>query len=395
MDGSTQQKGKSKFFLIYGSQFFFMYAVYGLTGTTLMIHLTDVLGLGYSTASSIISVGMLICIFFLPIVGIFADKTKKHTLIFKLIVSMGLIVTFLYTFDMGVLFIFIVGVLFQIFRSTLISLDDSIVSVEAAKYGYSYSNIRVIGSSGYIIGGLVGGVIYDITGSTVSCFYAGMVSFLISLVIAILFYPKKLDVSNEKRNFSVKHDLPVVLKNPYYIFIVLAVCLSYGVSDSSVQFAQSHLLTLDIPEKQLGLVYLCTSIFEIVLLPIMSIIIYRLGIIKCLRIALAACTIRMIMSGYTDSYTVFLLFLTLHGVTLAFGLPVIIFFINKFIDKEVNSSAILIYGALFTGTKSLNVFITGLLLDKGIDMSSIFIVTGIIVGLVFFASLFVKEPAEN
>ncbi len=395
MDTTTNRtKQTIKFFSIYGLQFLFMYAAYGIIGTTLMIHLTDGVGFGYTKAASIVSLGMLICIFVLPMVGILSDKTRRHKYVFISMLVITLIITYLYTLEVNLFFVFLMGVLYQVFRGTLMPLDDSIVSVEGVDQGYSYSHIRLIGSLGYILGGAVGGQIYAMTETTVSCYYASFIAMLISLLIVIFFYPKEISAKEEKKPLSIKKDLPKVLRNPHYIFIVLAVCLSFGISDSATQFNQTYLTDLGLPKGQFGLINLCMAGLELILLPFMFIFIRKLGIINCLRVALLACIARMLISGLTDSPYIFLGALTLHGITLAFGLPVVIHYINKYIGKEINATAILFYSATYTGMKALNTFVIGALQDKGVQMTEIFLGTAAIVSVLLFVSIFVKEPAE-
>lgn len=337
------------------------------------------LGFTGSQIGLISLVGLLFAMLAAPLFGILCDKTKsdKGVIVFLMLAS----ATSMFVWSKQVAF---VPVLFAstfllIFRSDIGSISDSMAVKFCNQEEFDFGFVRSIGSLGYLMGAFVVAntlSAFGFQGPYVMCF----IVFMILGAILICFFPstKEEEASlNKKEDFSLLKDGKELLFNKDFIFIIIVMVFSTMALDCSVSYAGNHLVsTMNQPDSLIGIFSCAMVLPEVFMVMRIGKVIKKIGLKKLYIFACITQIVRMLVYAFSGNIYLFLIASALHGIMIGAGCVGNVEFMHQHIPSKMLSTAMSIYGAIYTIGTALFSQLFGIIYQYG-SSNMIFLVTAL------------------
>ena len=232
-----------------------------------ILFMASVKGFSDGEISIILGILPLISIFTFFVWGAIIDKYKKLVFFNKLVYSMNIVTLFLlYRVDDFKLF-FIINLIRTIMMQPSGVANDEYLLNLSNKYGVRFGRIRVFGTIGYGIAGIV---------STISLAYIGinksiLMSSIFLIITLILFFGlPEIAIAEEQGQSEDKSYLNIIniLKNRDFRLFIYTYGVLTGVIAASVNYGTPILMIkLGAPDAFIGLIPIFMIVFEVILLP--------------------------------------------------------------------------------------------------------------------------------
>lgn len=229
----------------------------------------------------------------------------------------------------------ILTLLIALFGSCHYGLMDSLITIFASREKVNYSSIRLFGSSAYIIGTIIGGMIINIFSFNL-CFLISCILFIISGVFYYLLKPILYD-KEETKNIEFRK----VFKNKEFIIFLLLYIVLMGTTNASDNFFSVYLKSRGINETKYGFIYAYYVIIEVVLLLIFTKNANKINNNILLIIASLALSTRVFINGLYASIILVVVSAGLRGVTYAILLHVSFQQVYHIVGEDLATSGIM------------------------------------------------------
>lgn len=336
------------------------------------------IGFSGSQIGMISLIGLLCAMLCAPLFGILCDKTKsdKGVIIFLMIASATSM--FFWSTQSTFIGVLFASTLLLIFRSDIGSLSDSMAVKFCNKDGYDFGFVRSIGSLGYLVGSFVVAnflVSKGYQGPFVYCY----ILFMILGAILISFVPKQNSEEKvEKNEFSLLKDGKELLKNKDFQFIIVIMIFSIMTIDCAVAYAGNHLVsTLGQADSLIGIFSCAMVLPEVFMVMYIGRFIKRFGLKKLYIVACLSQIIRLLVYAMSGNIFLFLFASTLHGIMIGAGGVGNVEFMHQRIPSKMLSTAMSIYGAIYTIGTALFSQVFGIIYQYG-SSNMIFLVAALL-----------------
>ncbi|XMB85999.1 MFS transporter [Mycoplasmatota bacterium WC44] len=353
-------------------QYFIYYLGMGVYFPFIGLYFENNLGFTGSQIGTILGMGPIIMMISLPLFGMISDKSKKPKMIIFVLTVVASILAILIRFNFSFASVLLIILLFEFFKGPLMHLNDSLTMKIIKRYKFNYSGIRTYGSIGFIVGSLVIGYLIKDIGLD-SMFLFVSLSIILSGLI-VLSFPV---VEVEKDQVSMKRELPKLITNRNFIFIILIACLTFVTSDIENAYNGIFISKLGGSMKQVGYATIFTVFFELVLMRYNKKLLDKFGLKKVLFMAVLAVSIRYIVSFLSVNIWMFYIAISMHGVAVALVLPTALFYISGIVPKRLNATAIAFYGSISALIRAIISFGTGYIYQQS-NLQSAYLAVGIL-----------------
>lgn len=281
-----------------------------------------------------------------PIFGVIAEKkfTTKGVMIFNgfVILLASIALYFAESFEV----VFILVLIYGLFRAPLAGFSDMYVSSYTEKYELNYGSFRRYLSLGY-------GIALFFTLPTI--YFFDLNGFLIATafltIIFICLVYKSEDVTREQNNdaeadnVNYTEQMKQLLKNKQFILIVAFACLFFGIESLRYSY-QGILLNKHISSNLLiALSSFIMVLPEILFLPLYPRLKVRFRFGGLMLIPIAASTFILLIFAFVQNGYVLAFSTALNGIMALVYYPTIIFGIRKVVPSNVMVTAMLILGS--------------------------------------------------
>lgn len=307
-----------------------------------ILFMASVKGFSDGEISIILGVLPLISIFTFFVWGAIIDKYKKLVFFNKLVYSMNIATLFLlYKIDNFKLF-FIINLIRTIMLQPSGVANDEYLLNLSNKYGVRFGKIRVFGTIGYGIAGIV---------STISLAYLGInKSILISSIfltttLILFFRLPEITGSEEKVVSKDKSYLNIIniLKNKDFRLFIYTYGILTGVIAASVNYGTPILMIkLDAPDAFIGLIPIFMIAFEVILLPVIEKLNFYDNVNYVFKLVGILLIIRWVIFGFANSYIIIMVLALMHGLINGLLLPMQNKLIWTLVPKDKHSTAFII-----------------------------------------------------
>lgn len=230
----------------------------------------------------------------------------------------------------------IITLIMAIFGTCHYGLMDSLLTIISANKKVNYSSIRLFGSSAYIIGTSIGGIIINIF-SFNYCFILSCILFIISGILYHLLKP-----INHESKVVEKVKIKDLFKNKEFVLFLLLYTFLMGTTNAGDYFFSVYLNTRGITSSEYGMIYSYYVIVEVVLLFIFTKKADKINNNKLLILASFLLGCRMLINGMYASLPVVIVSSGLRGVTYAILLHVSFQTVLKIVKEQYATTGIML-----------------------------------------------------
>ncbi|MFT3935665.1 MAG: nucleoside permease [Chitinophagaceae bacterium] len=377
---------------------YFIWGAWYVTMSTYMSEHLHSSGLQIGAAYSALAIATMISPFF---VGLVADRFFAAQKIMGVLHLLGAVLLFMATRieDNGVFYWVIL--LYSLLYMPTIALSNSVAFSQMSDPGKQFPWIRVFGTIGWIVAGVIIGS-YQLEKTSSTFLIAAGASAALGLISFILpNTPPKASASDGSASKALGADAFVLFKDkPYFIFFIAAILICIPLS-FYYGFANNFLNELNVANAatKMTLGQFSEGLF-ILAIPFLF---YRIGVKKMLLLGMVAWILRYIFFAYGDNGSnLWMLYagIILHGVCYDFFFVTGYMYTEKKAGQKIKNAA----QGLFTfATYGLGMFIgtlfSGYIADKykienGHAWQSIWLVPAMIAAavLIYFVIFFKEKP---
>ncbi|MCX7909562.1 MAG: MFS transporter [Ignavibacteria bacterium] len=324
-------------------------------------------------------------IIFVPIWGNLGDRYGKKLMIIRAILGLALAM-FLMGFARNVLELFLLRV-FQGATSGFIAanLGFTVANTPPEKKGFSVGFLQSSQSAGAIAGPLLGGFVSDLIGFR-EVFFVVAALCLISAVL-IFFFVKEVNKGNENKSESILKIFKTVLIERKYRYPLIMILLSQIGIFYSFPILPYFLEGLNTPKEILstvtGIVVGLTSIFNIIFAPIWGKWSDKYPIFSLMRKSTIILCIALFLHFFATYYVFVFPLRVLVGISIAGTIPLLYSYLGKIAEPE-RVGSIMGFASSATLFGSLVAFLGSALISPIIELKWMFVMSGLILLLVFF-----------
>lgn len=309
-----------------------------------------------------ISVSMVAGLVIMPLYGAVGDKTGKYREILMFCTAGTILFSFLLSMQTGFILLVIMGIGFELNRCSILAMADTQTICYCTDSGSPYGSIRNFGCLGWVTGSILCGFLVKHFGLDNVFFRFFMAAMACSLV-NIFFLPRRTikAAPEKKENVSVSGSITGLLRNKYYLFIIIFALMTGALAEVVVSYASLHLVsTLHGAEYLVSIYSILGAAPEFFFLLLLNkSLLPRLGFRKLFLISAAAMTIRMLLFALISNVPLFFLACCLSFLTSACTTGLNIQYIRKVVPENSIGSAASIYNAVFMGGRAIFSFLFG------------------------------------
>jgi len=366
------------------------------------LYLEQVIELTGSQIGLVQMVSLIFLVLVNPIWGLIADKTGKYNLLLRISLLSAVFVALMYFHVHTFALIVVVAVIFECVRAGIIPLSEVITTNYCERVGYDFSKVRVFGSIGWMLGGmlvgfLIDGMSFDFAGIQFNfdgMFNLGLAMFgtyivfrLIGLGLAF-FMPKDQVVASDEQDNGASEDsrvaksgmsdLRILLANKRFMFIMFLIAISITTVDTANGYSAMHLVTTLGAQPSIISWFMFAAVMpEIIFLPFGGFLTRKLGFKNVYYIAIMTMLVRIGVYSFTTSTTVFLVVSMVHVFGVIMHVSGNIAYIRKVVPAGQMALAFTVMSSIVALTRAILGFIFGWIYENTSSFM-MFRVTGII-----------------
>lgn len=349
------------------------------------IYLANNLGFNAREVGIIMSTTGLVAIFTTLFWGNVYDKLKSAPRLI-LFLSISYLILNFFVFKSNVfIYILLVRIIADFFRSGLFPTTDNYLFNFAHKYDISASSIRLFGSLGYSLIILVISFLLDSNNIQIALYFTCVLMLLGSSMT--LFMPK-INHGDCNYSSSMFTSISLLIKNKYFVLPMLFFSLLLGTSEAFFTFNGQHLLiTLNATSIGLGLSILFASGVEIPIFCIVNRIHKRISIYDVFIFVAILNLIRWLLLFFVTNPYVYIILMSIHGISFALTFQGVIHLIKKSTNHSIHGVALALLGTVQGLSNFLVTITSGFLIDYFNSTFSVFVfyfLIGIIILLIAF-----------
>lgn len=278
-----------------------------------------------------------------PIWGFITDKylNKRITIIITMVLSS--IVVYNFTVAKSFYYVLFSIILFLIFQSSIIPVTDAYCyEIIEDNQHIQYGRIRLMGSLGYAVLALLGGVVIKKLGINSGFF---LYSFVI-IIGALQVYKLNFRSNSSKNKVVTLKEVTNLLKDKRFLFLMISVLIT------SISFGSNNsYISLLIQEtggdvSMLGLLGFTLAISELPTLFAGKKLLKQYGELNIFNLGVLLFVIRYFLSSICTSYVWVIIIQAMQGITFSLFLIASLQYLNQITPPRIRTSAMTFYTAI-------------------------------------------------
>jgi PPP family 3-phenylpropionic acid transporter len=301
--------------------------------------------LSYTEIGIALAVNSIIGVVFQPIWGFITDKyfNKRFTLIMTITVSALLVFNF--NFSKGFYTIIIITILFTIFQSPIIAVNDAycyeIIDVHKE---IQYGRVRLMGSIGFALTSLVLGSIIKKSGVGYSYFAYMLMAAVAVFVLKNIQYKGK-SIENKINSKDVYN----FIKSKSFIIFCLSALIASIAWNGSNNYISVLIQKTGGDTSKVGVVWFIIALSELPAFFFGNKIFKKYGVVNVYLFSLILYGIRFFSVSFCTNYIFVLAIQVLQGVTFPLYLMATIQYVSDIVPSEARASALTTFNAITMG----------------------------------------------
>lgn len=302
-------------------------------------------GLNYSQIGILFAINSLIVVIAQPLWGIISDKylSKKKSL--ALVLGFSSVIIMGFVFAKSFLIILITVILFTIFQSPTLSINDALCYEVVESYStIQYGKMRIMGSVGYAVIALALAPAIKISSIDASFF-----SFTLFAVLGILVL-RGINV-NKRSVMSVLDlkDIVSIIKNKKFILLGVSALIVSSSMSSNSNYLAILIQKTGGDVSNIGLLWFIVAMSELPAFFMGNRIIKKFGNVNVYLLSLGFYTSRFLLDSLCSHYQAVLFIQILQSLTYPLYVISTLQCINEIVPSKARTTAITVFSALSAG----------------------------------------------
>jgi MFS transporter, PPP family, 3-phenylpropionic acid transporter len=308
-------------------------------------------GLAPTQIGLVLSTGLLLRVFVLPLTGLVADARNDRR---GMMILLYLIVTAGYIALNGVsspLWLFLAAVPASVALGAVNPLLESVSVRFADRMGFDYGHVRLWASTAFVLGNIVAGSLVSKFGLVVIApWLAASVILNVIAVYALPAPPKE----REKGNLSVRMratfaEARELISSPIFLVFLAAASLDQGSHALYYAFGGLHWRAIGYSGTLIGIIWPLGVLAEIALMSISLKLFRRIGPAWLLVLGALSCAVRWAIIAFDPPLPLVVFAQLLHGGTFALAHLGAMYFILKAVPPRLAATAQSLYSVCSAG----------------------------------------------
>ncbi|MCL2560277.1 MAG: MFS transporter [Turicibacter sp.] len=367
----------------------FFLAQFGALGAFLNyfnLYLEQEIGLVGSEIGLLQLISLTFMVMINPVWGMVADRTGKYKFLLRVSILGAIFSTFMLFHVHTFALVVVMAILMECLRAGGNPLAEVITTNFCDKNSYDFSKIRVFGSIGWLVGGVVIGFLID--GMSLNVFgldlnFDGMFSLGTAMIgmylvlrlsaFALTFLMPKDEekiIENPDTTLSTelaaetKPGIKALLVNKQFLFLLCFIAISGVVMDTANGYSGMHLVsTLGAQAGIVGTLMFASVFPEILFLPFGGMLVRKIGFKNVYYLALIAILVRLGIYSFTYSIPLFLVVSVVHVLGVIMHVSGNIAFLRKVVPANQIALAFTIMASVLALTRALLGYVFGIIYE--------------------------------
>lgn len=332
---------KNKGILLFVVLYLVAFTFKGIYGSYINVYLKEVLEFSYAQISFIGFASAIATMVLTPIMGMLVSKFRRDRWFIIGCYIVLMIVSLAFASGPTFMFAVVLGLLYEGFNESSQPILDSYTIIYLESEQGNYGTVRGMGSLGFMLGSLIGGLIISVTGFMHPIFYAVIVVILFSIILVLKLPPVTI---NQESKVNLKRDIPALIKNKRYNFIVLFSVLVISSAFATGSFTSMHMISVfEVPQSMIGVLTIVMVLPEVFLIHYSGKIENKIGFKKIFLLGSLAFTFRWLGYAISPNIYWYLSVSVFHAVGIAFVLVPGFSYIRKICTPGLFASAMSLY----------------------------------------------------
>ena len=319
-------KFPAHFFLLY----ILFYSGQAMYGVYFNLYLSNI-GFSNTMIGFLTALSTLLLLMAQPFWGVMSDRAKKKNTILKLLFLLSGLSALLYYRSTDYLYVVIINLIFTMFYSTLVPLQDNITLEYLAGTRWDFGKIRMGGTIGYAITAVTAGILIKNRYSHI--FWVVSLSMLLCFILMFII-PRVpgFRTRTEKAPFSA------IIKNKMFMCLIgFNLTYSLGVSFFYTYYP-IYFESIGGSSSFIGMLMFTCAIAEVPFLLVIDKILKKFGIIKLLVSAAMVSSLRWFLMYFLTNPVLIIIINLLHGFSFSSFTYCLVTYINESVPKSLRAT---------------------------------------------------------
>lgn len=300
------------------------------------------------------------------------------------------VLTILMVFTDNFVVFFLLNFLRNIATCPLAGMQDQYLTNIVENGNLEFGKIRVCGTLGFGIAGLVAAIIIKWFGLTACMTVSSLL--VLTPAFAMKALPEVTQAEEEEhRETSFKKSITALMKNKQFVSLLILTCTAVGVSEGASMYGiQRVLMGLCCPTEYIGFIPFILVAGEVVFLRISDKI--HMDELSVYASSIVIGVVRWIVLAYSGSYSLIMATCLGHGIVVGIFIPIQNRKIVKIVKPEFQATAyILMSASRIIVPALLNLICESMIKTTGISVVGKVYMTAMIPGIVCISYLVMKK----
>lgn len=306
------------------------YSAQAMYGVYFNLYLSDI-GFSNTMVGLLSALSTLILLISQPFWGIVSDKAEKKNTVLKTLFLVSALSALMYYGSTNYLYVIIVSLIFTVFYTPLVPLQDNLTLEYLAGKRWNFGHIRMGGTIGYAFTVVIAGVLLKSRYSHIF--------WVVSLFLLLCFFMMFIMPTVPGfRTRAEKAPLSSILKNKTFMCLVgFNLAYSLGTNFYSTYYP-IYFESLAGSSSLVGVLVFTCAIVEVPFLLVINKILKKLGIIKLLVAATMVSGLRWLLLYILTNPVLIILANLLHGFSFSSFTYCLVTYINENVPKSLRAT---------------------------------------------------------
>ncbi|GBF11244.1 MFS transporter [Tepidibacillus sp. HK-1] len=344
-------------------------------------------GLGEGQIGLLMSIGPVVAIIVQPLWGMICDRFRiEKKILFFTLLAAGF-VALIFPYNQSYAIFILLNAALSLFQSAVVPISDNISMNFVHNYGGNYGDIRLWGAIGFAVAVWVAGTLSDLLDIQI-IFY--LYALFLGMAALITF-----NIPNETGQVSIQlfQGIRDLLKIPKFLIFLLGTFLLFGSINANNTYFGLFFKEIGGSMSGFGLAFLLAAGSEAPLMRVSGFLIRKFGLLPILLFSALVTTGRWLFYSFSPSVSWVLATTFVQGFSVGLYVPTAAQFVREISPKEMQVTAMSLYGSFGLGLGSMAVTMMGGWISEHYGMMNtyLFMAGTAFVGFFVFLSIWIME----